>query len=111
MPSFGLYTNAQLKKDINRRWFKYFVDFTLTDKFHPKILSHISKWHTPFEFTKANRKLVPKKPGIYLFFVKPKAHIFFEQSYIMYVGYSMNLWDRYYNYQHTYKNSDEPNYF
>lgn len=111
MPGFALYTNKQIKKDLTFRWFKYFVDFTLTNKFHPKISTHLLKWHKPFEFNKVNRALVPKLPGIYLFFVKPKAQIFVEQSYVMYVGYSMNLWDRYYNYLHTYKNSEEPNYF
>lgn len=111
MAGFGLYTNKQLKKDVNLRWNRYFVDFTLTSKFHSQIAAHLATWHPPFLFSTSNRINVPHSPGIYLFFVKPNLQIHAEQSFIMYVGYSMDLHTRYGDYLTTYKNSDEPNYF
>lgn len=111
MSGFALVTNKQIKKDVSHRWRKYFVDFTFTKKFHPSIAAHLLNWSVPQLFTAANKAHVPKLPGIYLFFVKPNPQIYPEQSYIMYVGYSMNLFKRYGDYLTTYKNSDEPNYF
>lgn len=111
MSGFTLITNKQIKKEIDRRWFKYFVDFTMTKKSHPVIAKYISSWSLPVQFNRFNRSSIPRKPGIYLFFVKPPQQIFSEQSYILYVGYSMNLFNRYGDYLYTYKNSDEPNYF
>jgi hypothetical protein len=109
--SFGLYTNKQIKKDRHFRWYKFFIDFTLTKKYHPKISSYISSWTTPVLFNSINRATVPNEPGIYLFFTKPDSHVYLEQSFILYVGMSMNLYSRYGDYLTTYKNSDEPNYF
>jgi hypothetical protein len=111
MSGFGLYTNYQLKKRRDLRWRNYFLDFSLTNKFHPQIAAHLANWVASFSFNAANRELVPKDPGIYLFFVKPNIQMYPEQSFIMYVGYSMNLYDRYGDYLYTYKNSDEPNHF
>jgi len=111
MIGYGLITNSQIKKNINYRWKKFFIDFHFSNKFHPKLIPHISNWCPPFLFNTANRNLVPREPGIYLFFVRPDLQIFNEQSYIMYVGYSMNLYNRYGDYLTTYKNSDEPNLF
>ena len=111
MSGFGLYTNKQLKNNINLRWRQYFIDFTLSNKYHPQIAGHLATWQPPFLFNAANRINVPNQAGIYLFFIKPNVQIYPEQSFIMYVGYSMNLFNRYYDYLTTYKNSDEPNYF
>jgi hypothetical protein len=111
MTSFGLVTNKQIKKDINYRWRSYFIEFQLTKKYYPKVSAYIANWQTPFLFNAANRSRVPHVPGIYLFFVKPNVQMHSEQSFILYVGYSMNLYNRYGDYLTTYKNSDEPNYF
>ena len=111
MSGFTLATNRQIKKDISHRWKRYFIDFTLTKKYHPSILSYLSNWQTPFLFFFFYRTMVPASPGIYLFYVKPNPQIYIEQSFIMYVGYSMNLYKRYGDYLGTYKNSDEPNYY
>jgi hypothetical protein len=111
MSGFGLYTNKQLKKRRDLRWRNCFLDFSLTNKFHPQIAPHLANWVAPFSFNAANRATVPNDPGIYLFFIKPNVQIYPEQSYIMYVGYSMNLYNRYGDYLNTYKNSDEPNHF
>ena len=106
----GLLTNKQLKKDPSKRWFKYFIDFSLTKQDYASLSIHLNSWSKAFNFTKTNRLKVPKVPGIYLFYVKPDVQIHVEQSYILYIGYSMNLYNRYGDYLNTYKNSDEPNY-
>jgi|GEM_PF-4672123 len=109
--SFGLITNRQIKKDLKHRWANFFVDFTLTTRYHPKISTYLASWQPPILFTAANRIPIPTDPGIYLFFVKPTPQVYLEQSFIMYIGMSMNLYNRYGDYLTTYKNSDEPNYF
>ncbi|MCF8368072.1 MAG: hypothetical protein K9G76_03460 [Bacteroidales bacterium] len=111
MLGFGLYTNKGIKRDKKLRWRNYFIDFTLTNKYYPQLIGNINNWSNPFPFNQANRNSVPPSPGIYIFFVKPNLQIHPEQSFIMYVGYSMNLYNRYGDYLTTYKNSDEPNYF
>lgn len=111
MAGFGLYTNTQIKRDKNLRWRKFFIDFTLTNKYHGSIAAHLATWVPSFPFNAANRVIVPNNPGIYLFFVKPNPIVYPEQSFVMYVGMAMNLFNRYGDYLTTYKNSDEPNYF
>jgi hypothetical protein len=106
---FVLWDNEKIKKDINVRWRKYFIDFNLTNSIHSKIKVHLN-WASPIPFNKGNRTKIPKLPGIYLFFVKPTSRIHEEQSFILYVGYSMNLYNRYGDYLYKYSNSDEPNY-
>jgi len=60
-------------------------------------------------FNSHNKRHVPSdQAGIYIFFVKPNFQFFSEQSFIMYIGYTMNLKSRYDDYL-KYKNSDEPN--
>ncbi|MBC5991417.1 hypothetical protein [Pontibacter cellulosilyticus] len=111
MSGFSLYTNKRIKKEKSTRWLKFFIDFDFSKKNHTKLRKYISSWAPPLLFNKANRKLVPNQPGIYLFFVKPDKQLFNEQSYILYIGYSMNLWKRYGDYINKYKPSEEPNYF
>lgn len=111
MAGIGLYSNKRIRKDRGLRWRSYFVDFDLTNKYHAQVAAHIGTWQSPFHFNAANRANVPKVPGIYLFFVKPQLQIYSEQSFIMYVGRSMNLYNRYGDYLNTYKNSEEPNHF
>jgi hypothetical protein len=110
MAGLGLYTNKKIKNDRNLRWRSYFIDFHLTNKFHPKIAAHVATWQPSFQFNAENRATVPNVPGIYLFFVKPSVQVYPEQSFILYVGRSMNLYNRYGDYLTTYKNSDEPNH-
>lgn len=111
MSGFVLKSNAKIKNDRSLRWMKYFIDFTLTQKYQADLQAYSGQWVPPFLFTNTARKHVPNTPGIYLFFIKPNYQVYPEQSFIAYVGYSMNLQSRYEDYLYKYKNSDEPNYY
>lgn len=106
---FSLYTNKYIKKDPGFRWWSFFIDFTLTNQHASSLATHLSNWSTPFIFSQKARKNVPKTPGIYIFYVQPSIQLHPAQSFVLYIGYSMNLWNRYYDYI-VYKRSEEPNY-
>lgn len=109
MSGYSLFSNKRIKKEKHLRWRSYFIDFGLTMRFRPDISGHCANWSQPFIFTKQGRQNVPKVPGIYIFFVVPTYQVHYTQSFTLYVGYSMNLFTRYYDYI-KYKRSDEPNH-
>lgn len=109
MSGCSLYSNKRIKKEKHLRWQSFFVDFGLTMKYKADVNPYCTNWSSPFLFTKQGRQGVPKNPGIYIFFVVPSYQIHHTQSFALYVGYSMNLFNRYYDYI-CYKRSDEPNH-
>lgn len=109
MSGYSLYSNRRLKKDKQFRWRSFFIDFGLTMKFQADVTAYCSNWSQPFIFTKQARQNVPEIPGIYIFFVVPSYQVHHTQSFTLYVGHSMNLFNRYYDYL-QYKKSDEPNH-
>lgn len=109
MAGFSLYSNKHLMWDPGFRWLRFYIDFDLTNQYQAALSPYLNSWSTPVLFATTPRKTIPKVPGVYIFFVKPDTQLHFTQSYVLYIGYSMNLWDRYYNYI-QYKKSEEPNY-
>lgn len=109
MAGISLYSNKYIKKDPHFRWKKFYIDFDLTNKYKAALSPFINSWSAPVLFYKTPRKTIPKIPGVYIFYVQPDTQLHFSQSFVLYIGYTMNLWDRYYNYI-QYKRSEEPNY-
>lgn len=99
----------ELVKNTALRYWTICLNFDHSNRFSGNLKKLKLKWSKPKPFKRPNKRYSPiNKPGIYLFFIKPKFKLHSEHSYIMYIGYTMNLQSRYEDYL-QYQNSDSPN--
>lgn len=101
-------TNEIILKNVENQWRKFCLDTSIWSS-ETKIIHKLKFNWQEVKFKKENIDKIPESKGIYLFVVKPIKLQYSNdnQTYIMYVGSTKNLKNRFLNY-FQYKNCTEP---
>lgn len=107
--SLSVPTKNEIKSIFNIKWSRICLDPDVWNIKRKIKTNPISKWKE-IKFTKKNIphfKNLNKVQGIYMFVAKPNTQYTKEHSYILYIGQTSNLKDRYKSY-FDYEDSTEP---
>lgn len=101
-------TNEAILSDERQRWRSLCLDLNIWKKVPTLLQQHNPLWNS-VEFHSDNRDSIPEEKGIYMFVAEPPYSSLanLRHRYILYIGQSVNLRQRYLQY-FNYQNSDEP---
>lgn len=101
------FTNQQILNSYHLRWPRFCLDFQIWERETVLKKKFSFKW-TQIPFRRNNQNKVPNAQGIYTFIIKPKDDRYnINTSYILYIGQSNNLKQRFGKY-FNYKSSNHP---